>query len=89
VLLRNLLSIFAHIDCLPDAQLLQRQLDQAQQAPLSLTRLWGQLSLACGYWLFSLSNDLAKFEMSADEKAAMILHVEQLDIEQSAKGIRS
>jgi triphosphatase len=88
-LLRNLLSIFAHIDCLPDAQLLQRQLDQAQQAPLSLTRLWGQLSLACGYWLFSLSNDLAKFEMSADEKAAMILHVEQLDIEQSAKGIRS
>lgn len=89
VLLRNLLSIFAHIDCLPDAQLLQRQLDQAQQAPLSLTRLWGQLSLACGYWLFSLSNDLAKFEMSADEKAVMILHVEQLDIEQSAKGIRS
>ena len=84
VLLRNLLALFAHIDCLPDAQLLQRQLDQASQAPLELSRLWGQLCLACGHWLFSLSNDRAKFEMSADEKISMSLHVEQL-----AKGITS
>jgi triphosphatase len=84
MLLHNLLSLFAHIDCLPDAQLLQRQLDQASQAPLELSRLWGQLSLACGYWLFNLSKDCAAFEMTKDEKISMHFHVEQL-----AKGILS
>jgi triphosphatase len=84
MLLHNLLSVFAHIDCLPDAQLLQRQLDQASQAPLKLSRLWGQLSLACGYWLFNLSKDCATFEMTKDEKISMYLHVEQL-----ARGIPS
>ncbi|MGK0404942.1 MAG: triphosphatase [Oleispira sp.] len=83
-LLHNLLSLFTHIDCLPDARLLQRQLDQASQAPFNLSRLWGQLSLACGDWLFSLSNDCAKFKMTAKEKMLMNLHVEQL-----AKGMRS
>jgi triphosphatase len=83
-LLRNLLSLFTHIDCLPDARLLQRQLDQASQAPVKLSRLWGQLSLACGDWLFSLSNDCGKFKITAEEKILMHLHVEQL-----AKGMRS
>jgi inorganic triphosphatase YgiF len=83
-LLHNLLSLFTHIDCLPDARLLQRQLDQASQAPFRLSRLWGQLSLACGNWLFGLSNDCAKFKMTAEEKMLMTLHVEQL-----AKGMRS
>jgi inorganic triphosphatase YgiF len=83
-LLHNLLSLFTHIDCLPDARLLQRQLDQASQAPFKLSRLWGQLSLACGDWLFSLSNDCAKFKMTAEEKMLMNVHVEQL-----AKGMRS
>ncbi|MFT7371717.1 MAG: triphosphatase [Oleiphilaceae bacterium] len=77
-LLHNLLSLFTHIDCLPDAQLLQRQLNQASQAPFELSRLWGQLSLACGYWLFSLSSDCAKFKMTAEEKMLMNVHVEQL-----------
>jgi triphosphatase len=89
MLLRNLLSLFAHIDCLPDAQLLQRQLDQASQAPVELSRLWGQLSLACGHWLFSLSNDCSQFKMTAEEKILMSLHVEQLHIESLAQGIRS
>jgi inorganic triphosphatase YgiF len=83
-LLRHLLSLFTHIDCLPDARLLQRQLDQASQAPVKLSRLWGQLSLACGDWLFSLSNDCAKFKMTAEEKMLMNSHVEQL-----VEGMRS
>ena len=82
--LHNLLSLCSHIDCLPDARLLQRQLHQASQAPLELSRLWGQLSLACGYWLFSLSNDCAKFKMTAEEKMLMNVHVEQL-----TQGMRS
>jgi len=89
VLLQNLLSLFAYIDCLPDTQLLQRQLRQASEAPLELSRLWGQLSLACGHWLFKLSNDDATFEMSENEKMSMRLHVEQLNNELLPKGIRS
>ena len=88
-LLKNLLSLFTHIDCLPDAQLLKRQLDQASQSPLELTRLWGQLSLACGHWLFNLSNDSATFNMSKDEVISMRLHIEQLSHAELAKGIRS
>lgn len=89
VLLQNLLSLFAYIDCLPDTQLLQRQLRQASEAPLELSRLWGQLGLACGHWLFKLSNDDATFEMSENEKMSMRLHVEQLNNELLPKGIRS
>ena len=88
-LLKNLLSLFTHIDCLPDAQLLKRQLDQASQSPLELIRLWGQLSLACGHWLFNLSNDSAAFTLSEDEILSMRLHIEQLSNALLAKGIRS
>lgn len=84
-LLQNLLTLFAHIDCLPDAQLLQRQLAQAKKAALELSRLWGQLSLACGHWLFRLSNDNALFAMSEDEKESIDLHRQQLDKDQLDK----
>jgi triphosphatase len=77
-LLHELLTLFTHIDCLPATQLLQRQVDHARQAPLELSLIWGQLSLACGHWLFNLSADNTEFEMSADERNAMRLHAEQL-----------
>ena len=76
--LHDLLTLFTQIDCLPETQLLQRQVAHAQQAPLELSLIWGQLSLACGHWLFNLAADEAEFEMTADEKISMRFHVEQL-----------
>lgn len=77
-LLQQLLSIFTHIDCLPEVQLLQRQIQHAIQSKFEVSLLWGQLSIECGHWLFSLEADGAKFEMSAEEQNSMHLHVEQL-----------
>jgi inorganic triphosphatase YgiF len=77
-LLHDLLTLFTHIDCLPETQLLQRQVDHARQAPLEISLIWGQLSLACGHWLFNLSTDKAEYEMSAEEIHSMRLHTEQL-----------
>ncbi len=77
-MLENILALFTQIDCLPEAQLLQRQINQASQKPLELSLIWGQLSLACGHWLFTLSDDGAKFEISPEEISLMSLHVEQL-----------
>ena len=78
VSLHNLLTLFTQIDCLPETQLLQRQVDQAMQAPLELSLIWGQLTLACGQWLFNMSADAAEYEMTEEEKMLMRLHTEQL-----------
>jgi len=76
--LHNLLTLFTQIDCLPETQLLQRQINHAMQAPLELSLIWGQLTLACGHWLFNFSADTAEYEMTAEEKMLMRLHTEQL-----------
>jgi inorganic triphosphatase YgiF len=83
-LLHNLLTLFTQIDCLPATQLLQRQINQARKVPIELSLIWGQLCLACGYWLFNLSADEAEYEMSVEEKNAMRLHAEQLSKGMSA-----
>lgn len=77
-LLGNLLGLFTHIARRPEAQLLQRKLEQAAQAPLELGLIWGQLSIACGHWLFGLANDSEKRAMTTAEKQLMSVHVEQL-----------
>lgn len=76
--MQQLLSMFTHIDCLPAAQLLQRQIDQAKQTKLDIGLIWGQLSLACGHWLYNMADDNAEFEMTAQERTSMRSHVEQL-----------
>lgn len=76
--LKNLLMLFSSIDCLPEAQLLQRQLAQAADAQLEISLIWGQLTLACGHWLFDLDKDGAIYIMNQDEKNALHQHVEQL-----------
>ena len=76
--LQNILALFTSIDCLPEAQLLQRQLKQAQQMPSEISLVWGQLSLACGHWLYQLEADGAQFTMSAEEQNALSFHAEQL-----------
>lgn len=78
ILLQQLLSIFTQIDCLPEVQLLQRQIQHGIQSKFDVSLLWGQLSIKCGRWLFSLEADSAKFEMTAEEHNSMRLHVEQL-----------
>lgn len=77
-LLQQLLSIFTQIDCLPEVQLLQRQIGHAIQTKYEVSLLWGQLSIECGRWLFNLESDGAKFEMTVEEQNSMRLHVEQL-----------
>ncbi len=76
--LQNILGLFTSIDCLPEAQLLQRQFKQAQQTPFEISLVWGQLSLACGHWLYQLETDGAQFTMSAEEQNALSFHAEQL-----------
>lgn len=76
--LQVLLAIFAPIDCLPQAQLLQRQINHALQQEFSVSIVWGQICLACGQWLYQLAEDAAEFEMTAEEKNSMRLYAEQL-----------
>jgi triphosphatase len=76
--LQTVLSIFSSIDCLPEAQLLQRQLQQAADAEIEVSLIWGQITLACGHWLYQLAMDGATFNMTSQEKLALNTHVEQL-----------
>lgn len=76
--LKNLLTIFSTIDCLPEAQLLQRQLTQAADAEFDISLIWGQLTIACGHWLFDLETDGAIYTMNQEEKNALYIHSEQL-----------
>ena len=74
--LQNLMVLFSSIDCLPEVQLLQRQLNQAILAKQEISLIWGQLTLACGHCLFQLARDKAKFDMSLEEQHALQLHKE-------------
>jgi inorganic triphosphatase YgiF len=74
--LQNLMALFSSIDCLPEVQLLQRQLNQAIQTKQEVSLIWGQLTLACGHWLYQLANDNASFVISPEEHNALQLHRE-------------
>tara|TARA_B100000446_G_scaffold53188_2_gene49382 strand:- start:1870 stop:2964 length:1095 start_codon:yes stop_codon:yes gene_type:complete len=76
--LQNLLTLFSSIDCLVEVQLLQRQLQQAADAEMDISLIWGQITLGCGHLLFQLANDGAVFKMSSQEILALRAHVEQL-----------
>ncbi|MBL4881438.1 MAG: CYTH domain-containing protein [Oleispira sp.] len=76
--LQTVLALFSSIDCLPEAQLLQRQLQQAADAEIEISLIWGQVTLACGHWLYRLAMDGAMFSMSTQEKLALRIHTEQL-----------
>jgi len=78
--LQNLLELFSSIDCLPEVQLLQRQLQQAKDAQWQVSLIWGQVCIACGHWLYSLDKDNTDLSMSDDEQHAMQLHVKELAI---------
>lgn len=77
--LKNLLSLFSSIDCLSEAQLLQRQLSLVETADLEIALLWGQLTVACGHWLFKLAEDNSELTMSQLEQSEMLLHIEKLE----------
>lgn len=76
--MQNLLMLFSRIDCLPDAQLLQRQLQQGVDSPFNISLIWGQLTLACGQWLYQLTHDSTGYSMTDEEKSALQAHAEQL-----------
>jgi triphosphatase len=76
--IKNLLALFSSIDCLPEAQLLQRQLALVETAKVEISLIWGQLSIACGHWLFKLADDNSELAMSQVEQHEMLLHVERL-----------
>mgnify|MGYP000040489262 CR=1 FL=1 len=76
--LQQLLAIFSSIDCLPEVQLLQRQLQQAENAHWQISLIWGQVCIACGHWLHSLENDNSVLSMSDEELHAMQLHIKEL-----------
>lgn len=76
--LQVLLTLFSSIDCLPAAQLLQRQLQQAAEADINVSFIWGKITLACGHWLYQLNSDVAVFKMNPQEILALSAHVEQL-----------
>ncbi len=76
--LQQLLTIFSQIKSLPEAQRLQSLLNQASNSQLSIGLIWGQISLACGHWLFNLATNSVQPDMTTEEKKSMQLHVEQL-----------
>lgn len=76
--LQNLLTLFSSIDCLSEAQILQRQLQQAADAELEISLIWGKITLGCGHLLFQLANDGAVFKMNSQEILALRAHIEQL-----------
>jgi triphosphatase len=76
--LKSLLGLFSSVDCLPEAQLLQRQLALVETVNLDVALIWGQLTVACGHWLFKLADDNSELSMSEEEQVEMFLHVEKL-----------
>jgi inorganic triphosphatase YgiF len=76
--LQNVLTLFSSIDCLAEAQLLQRQLQQAADVEMDISLIWGQITLGCGHLLFQLASDDAVFKMNSKEVLALRVHVEQL-----------
>jgi len=78
--LQSLLGLFSSIDCLPEAQLLQSQLEQAKNAQWQVSLIWGQVCIACGHWLYSLESDNTDLTMSDEEQHAMQLHVRELAV---------
>ena len=83
--LKNLLALFSSIDCLPEAQLLQRQLSLVESADLEIALLWGQLTVACGHWLFKLADDTSELAMSTAEQSEMLRHIKKLEKEQDTR----
>lgn len=82
--LQTLLSIFSRIDDLAESSLLKQQLQQAVEAEMDISLIWGEITLACGHWLYQLNNDESKQAMSADEIESMQEYVDKL-----SKGINS
>ena len=58
--------------------LLQRQLSLVETAELEIALIWGQLTVACGHWLFKLAEDNSELTMSQLEQSEMFLHIETL-----------
>lgn len=83
--IKNLLALFSSIDCLPEVQLLQRQLSLVENAEITVARLWGQLTIACGHWLFKLADDNSELAMTAAEQGDMLRHVEKLEKQLDAR----
>lgn len=83
--LQTLLAIFSSIDELAESQQIKQWLQQAAEAEMDVSLIWGQITLACGRWLYQLNqkND-TKQVMTAGEIESMQKHVEQL-----TKGINS
>lgn len=87
--LHDLLCGFAHISALPPAKPLKALLWQATVFDLSLTAvdesigsgislLWGQLTLACGHFLYQLRQDDVPSDISHSELLALQQYVEKI-----------
>lgn len=83
--LKDLLALFSRVDCLPEVQLLQRQLSLVESAEITVALLWGQLTIACGHWLFKLADDNSELAMTAAEQGDMLRHVEKLEKQLDAR----
>lgn len=83
--LQTLLAIFSSIDELAESKKIKQWLQQAAEADLDVSSVWGQATLAFGRWLYQLhqQGDI-KQALTAGEIESMQAFVEQL-----AKGVNS
>ena len=83
--LQTLLAIFSSIDTWAESQQIKQWLHQAAEAEMTVSLIWGQITLACGRWLYQLNQQgTIKQAMTAAEIISMQMYVEQL-----TKGINS